>query len=368
MEDKKEWNIKESFITTGYEDKTFMNYFTFLFLFTFFSTLPALISLFGNFFPGILISLFPFIVSIAIFQSAITFHQYKNKNFYFNDEKKEIVFKSGKVLPYKTIKKIFIFDKGRNLMLTIIRKGILSSPLRIFFTKDRKESVLKEILSRFPDVKVSNRKFTEYIGISFCIILLLGFHIWLVEEIPVVKKIPEKINISIPENVSDEQIYKKDGFVFSFPSDYKLDKEKNLFKTPEGNLILIEEPFVSFLKESMERISKGKSVFGYSVRYDEYNLMKKILYSKFGLVPLGIKLTFLSSVDKNVKISHFNSKNFNGFVISGDRISKSKGYIKVYTIFLHSKEKKKSIEMVIAGEKIDFKYIVKCLSFVKEVI
>jgi len=215
---------------------------------------------------------------------------------------------------------------------------------------------------------VRNRKFIEYIGISFGIILLLGFHIWLVEEIPVVKKIPEKINISIPENVSDEQIYEKDGFVFSFPSDYKLDKEKDLFKTPEGNLILIEEPFVSFLKESMGRISKGKSVFGYSVRYDEYNLMKKILYSKFGLVPLGIKLTFLSSVNKNVKISHFNSKNFNGFVISGDRISKSKGYIKVYTIFLHSKEKKKSIEMIIAGEKIDFKYIVKCLSFVKEVI
>jgi len=115
----------------------------------------------------------------------------------------------------------------------------------------------------------------------------------------------------------------------------------------------------------MERISKR---IRYSVYSDEYNLMKKILYSKFGLVPLGMKLTFLSPINKNVKIFHFNSKNFNGFVISGDRISKSKGYIKVYTIFLHSKEKKKSIEMVIVGEKIDFKYIVKCLSFVKGVM
>jgi len=366
MEDKKEWNIKESFITTGYEDKTFMNYFTFLFLFTFFSTLPSVIILFGNFFPGVLIFLFPYIVSIAIFQSAITFHQYKNKSFYFNDEKKEIVFKSGKVLPYKIIKKISIFDKGRNLMLTFIIKSILYSPLKIFFTKDREEVVLKEFSSRFPDVKVRNRKFIEYIGISFSIILFLGFHIWFVEEMPVVKKIPERINISIPENISDEQIYEKDGFIFSFPSDYKLDKEKDLFKTPEGNLILIEESFVSFLKESIEGISKGIRYFAYS---DGYNLMKKILYSKFGLVPLGIKFAFLSSYgDKNIKIFHFNSKNFNGFVISGDRISKSKGYVKVYTIFLHGKEKKKSIEMVIAGEKVDFKYIVKCLSFVKEVI
>jgi len=366
MENRKQWNIKETFITTGYEDKTFINYFTFLFLFTFFSTLPSLIILFGNFFPGVLISLFPFIVTIAIFQSAITFYQYKNKSFYFNDEKKEIVFKSGKVLPYKIIKKIFIFDTGRNLILNIIKKGILYSPIRIIFTKDRKESVLKEISSRFPDIKMRNRKFIEYIVISFNTIIFLGFHIWFVEKVPVVKKIPEKINISIPENVSDEQIYKKGGFIFSFPSDYKFDKGKDLFKTPEGNLILIEESFVSFLKESMERISKG---IRYSVYSDEYNLMKKILYSKFGLVPLVIKFSiFTSYVNKNVKIFHFNSKKFNGFVISGDKISKSKGYIKVYTIFLHSKEKKKNIEIVIAGEKIDFKYIVKCLSFVKDVI
>jgi len=220
-------------------------------------------------------------------------------------------------------------------------------------------------------VKVKNRKFLyriEYIVIFFSIIFLLGFHTWFVEKVPVVKKVPEKINISISENVSDGQIYKKYDFIFSFPSDYKFDKEKGVFKSPEGNSIFFEKPIVSFLTEDIKKISKEKSAFKYFASYDGYDLMKKILYSKFGLLPLGIKFAFLSSVDKNVKIFHFNSEKFNGFIISGDIISKSKGYVKISTIFVHSKEKKKNIEIVIMGEKIDFKYTVKCLSFIKEVI
>ena len=100
-------------------------------------------------------------------------------------------------------------------------------------------------------------------------------------------------------------------------------------------------------------LKENKSVSGYYSYYDEYELMKKILYSKFGLLPLLMKFVFFSSVDKNVKIFEFNSQKFKGFIIKGEKFSRNKGNFKIFRIFLYAKVKKKCIEMIIIGKKIN---------------
>lgn len=304
------------------------------------------------------------------------FYQYKNKSFYFNDRDKEIVFKSGRTIPYNKIKKVSILDMGKSCMLVIDIKKIdirnrLFLSIKIPFKSDKKEIIKREVSSNFP-VEVKNRGFVQlllYFMIFISFASLGGFHIWFVKKVPVVKKIPEKVSLSVYKISSPSFIYRKNGFTFGFPAGYKLNKEKKAIITPEKNVIIIGKTIMGLFKEGIhEENSKRREhpFFRFISESDEYEIMRKILYSKFGILPLMIKASFFYLESEKVKIFDFNTSNFNGFMII-ESIKKENKISRDCSVFLYSKKKKKNIEITIIGENVSFKDGVKSLSFVLDV-
>jgi len=247
-----------------------------------------------------------------------------------DDENRVIISKlplRKNIISYERIKEIRILDWKDFLHLqAYVEVGIRKTKKVILLATNKgdKERLKEELVRRFTKVEETKSVYPTFFSlysilfffiIPFIGYLLLTFNIY--TKCPQVKIYPQRLSWK-SENISLENrnFYTLHSVKFSLPKEFELVEEKEEllhFKSREEAQIVITPAGIWKMFQEIEGIKDVLFLLGIK---DNYDLLKVVMGSRIGTLPLLLKSIHLKRFDE-VKIYELKKGYFKGFLLQG---------------------------------------------------
>jgi hypothetical protein len=217
--------------------------------------------------------------------------------FLFDDEHQQIVKHFGRRIPYQSVMRIDLNETGRLLQVRIKLGRLRWMPLAYALDANDKAGLKTELLKRFSQSVLRERRFVDWksiiLIISIVSFLTIAFHLYLYRSKPALKTVPQQTTWEVPKRLmKTSQPYSVGSFGIAVPKRFQLIGKGEASLQFEDRTSREEIRFIASKRLDLPASKVLFTQYVSGIR-DYYDVLNTAYSAKVGVVPLMIKVLLL---------------------------------------------------------------------------